>query len=169
MKKKFTQFKWFAAMIMLVAAMVMPSVAWADGSITPSKPKTGDGSAASPYQIGTAAELYWFAGLVNGDASVCNFDATSNPSGTQQNLAACAVLTADIVVNSGLAQGKTMLGSLEYDASRKVTNGDNFVAWTPIGLNFQKNIPAHSTEKDTPSADCISMIQAKKRLACSAG
>ena len=48
MNKKFTQFKWFAATLMLVAAMLMPSVAWADGSITPSKPKTGDGSAGSP-------------------------------------------------------------------------------------------------------------------------
>ena len=49
----------------------MPSVAWADGSITPSKPKTGDGSAGSPYQISNKEELYWFAGLVNGDKSVC--------------------------------------------------------------------------------------------------
>lgn len=128
MNKKFRQFKWFAATLMLVAAMVMPSVAWADGSITPSKPKTGDGSAASPYQIGTAAELYWFAGLVNGDTNVCNFNADTNPEGTQQNKAACAVLTANIVVNSGLVDCNTMLGSLEYDTSGNVTNGSNFVA-----------------------------------------
>ncbi|MDD6782623.1 MAG: hypothetical protein PUD89_06835, partial [Bacteroidales bacterium] len=89
---KTAQFKWFAATLMLVAAMLMPSVAWADGSITPSKPKTGDGSAGSPYQISNKEELYWFAGLVNGDASVCNYDATSNPTGTQQNKAACAKL-----------------------------------------------------------------------------
>ena len=140
MNKKFRQFKWFAATLMLVAAMVMPSVAWADGSITPSKPKTGDGSAASPYQIGTAAELYWFAGLVNGDTNVCNFNADTNPEGTQQNKAACAVLTANIVVNSGLVDCNTMLGSLEYDTSGNVTNGSNFVAWTPIGFNYQNYI-----------------------------
>ena len=140
MNKKFRQFKCFAATLMLVAAMVMPSVAWADGSITPSKPKTGDGSAASPYQIGTAAELYWFAGLVNGDTNVCNFNADTNPEGTQQNKAACAVLTANIVVNSGLVDCNTMLGSLEYDTSGNVTNGSNFVAWTPIGFNYQNYI-----------------------------
>lgn len=93
MNKKFTQFKWFAATLMLVAAMLMPSVAWADGSITPSKPKTGDGSAGSPYQISNKEELYWFAGLVNGDKSVCN-------DVVNQNTAACAKLMNDIVVNS---------------------------------------------------------------------
>ena len=137
MKKKLTQFRWLAAMIMLVAAMVMPSVAWAENTITPSQPTSGDGSSASPYQISTAAELYWFAGLVNGDKSVCNYDEKTNPYGTQQNKAACAVLTANIVVNSGIAKGKTMLESLEYDASGKVTNGSSFVAWTPIGFNYQ--------------------------------
>ena len=139
MNKKITQFKWLAATLMLVAAMVMPSVAWAQNTITPSKPQTGDGSSASPYQIGTAAELYWFAALVNGDASVCNYDENTNPTGTKQNKAACAVLTANIVVNSGL-EGKTLLGSLQYDASGKVTNGSNFVAWTPIGFNYQNYI-----------------------------
>ena len=34
-------------------------------TITPSKP-SGSGTSYSPYQIGTATELYWFAGLVNG-------------------------------------------------------------------------------------------------------
>lgn len=98
MNKKITQLRWLAATLMLVAAMLMPSVAWAD-TITPTKPTTGDGSANNPYQIRNKEELYWFAGLVNGDASVCNYDATSNPTGTQQNKAACAKLMNDIVVN----------------------------------------------------------------------
>ena len=34
-------------------------------TITPTKP-SGEGTEANPYQIGTAAELYWFAALVNG-------------------------------------------------------------------------------------------------------
>ena len=140
MKKKLTQFRWLAAMIMLVAAMVMPSVAWAENTITPSQPTSGDGSSASPYQISTAAELYWFAGLVNGDKSVCNYDEKTNPYGTQQNKAACAVLTANIVVNSGIAGDKTMLESLGHDDSGNVTNGSNFVAWTPIGFNYQNYI-----------------------------
>lgn len=53
---------------------------------TPTKPEMGDGSSESPYQIGTAEELYWFAGLVNGTLT----------DGTAQNQNACAELTADI-------------------------------------------------------------------------
>ena len=117
MNKKFTQFKWFAATLMLVAAMLMPSVAWADGSITPSKPKTGDGSAGSPYQISNKEELYWFAGLVNGDKSVCN-------DVVNQNTAACAKLMNDIVVNS--------YDDFSNHAWENVFYSDWFF-WTPIG------------------------------------
>ena len=53
------------------------------------KPKVGDGSQSSPYQIGTAEELAWFAALVNGDLT----------DGTKQNRAAYADLTADISLN----------------------------------------------------------------------
>ena len=84
------------------------------------------------YEIDNAGQLFWFAGLVNGDTNVCDYNEETNASGTKQNKAAYAVLTANIVVNSGLAEGKTMLESLEYDASGNVTNGSNFVAWTPI-------------------------------------
>ncbi len=101
--------------------MVVPSVAWADG-ITPTKPTNGDGTEASPYEISTVEQLYWFAGLVNGDASVCTGDVT-------QNAAAWANLTANIVVNSQI------LTSLRYDDSGNVTNGTSFNAWTPIGNN----------------------------------
>ena len=135
MEMKTKQLRWLAALLLLVAAMVMPSVAWAQ--ITPEQPQEGIGTKDNPYKISSAKQLYWFAGLVNGDASVCNYDENANPSGTQQNKAACAVLTANIVVNSGLAEGKTLLESLEYDASGNVTNGSNFVAWTPIGFNYQ--------------------------------
>lgn len=117
MNKKFTQFKWFAATLMLVAAMLMPSVAWADGSITPSKPKTGDGSAGSPYQISNKEELYWFAGLVNGDKSVCN-------DVVNKNTAACAKLMNDIVVNSS--------DDFSNHDWESVFFSDWFF-WTPIG------------------------------------
>ena len=128
-KIKTKQLRWLAATLMLVAAMVMPSTAWAQSSITPSKP-SGEGTEASPYQISSAAELYWFAGLVNGDARVCDYDAENNQSGTQQNKAAWAKLTADIVVNSNLQS------SLAFDnETGAVTNGTNFNAWTPIGNN----------------------------------
>ena len=122
MNKKITQFKWLVTMLLLVTAMVMPFTAWAD-TITPKKPSNGDGSAASPYQIGTAAELYWFAGLVNGDTNVCDYNADTNPTGTQQNKAACAVLTANITVNSGVLKAD---GSIADNVS-------SFRSWTPIG------------------------------------
>ena len=101
-------------LLLLVAAMVMPKMAWAQ--IIPSKP-SGKGTAASPYQIGSAAELYWFAALVNGDTNVEGVAAADK--------AACAELTQNIEVNSGVLQSD---GSLAADAS-------GFTAWTPISTD----------------------------------
>ena len=115
MKKKFTQLRWLAATIMLVAAMVMPSVAWAKNTITPKQPSNGDGSENSPYQIGTVAELYWFAALVIGDTNVDGV--------TDAKQFACARLTTTITVNSAVL---TSDGSL-------ADNKSDFYAWTPIG------------------------------------
>lgn len=114
MKKKFTQFRWLVTMLLLVTAMAMPKMAWAE--IKPTKPSSGEGTAASPYQIGTPAELYWFAALVNGDTSVDGVAAADK--------AACAELTQNIKVNSGVLQSD---GSLA-DAS-------GFTAWTPISTD----------------------------------
>ena len=47
MKKKFTQFRWLLTTLMLVAAMLMSSVASAVSLIKPS----GEGSSSNPYQI----------------------------------------------------------------------------------------------------------------------
>ena len=115
MNKKITQFRWLVATLMLVAAMVMPATAWAD-EITPTKPSTGEGTSESPYQITSKEELYWFAGLVNNDPSVCTGD-------VNQNTAACAKLMNDIVVNN-------------YDFSNHIGNGmffSEWFFWTPIG------------------------------------
>ena len=112
MKKKSTQFKWLVTMLLLMAAMAMPKMAWA--KITPTKP-SGKGTADSPYQIGTAAELYWFAALVNGD--------TKAPKVSSANTGACAKLTADITVNTGVLKTD---GTLADDVS-------SFTTWTPIG------------------------------------
>ena len=89
----------------------MPKMAWAE--ITPTKPSSGDGTSANPYQIGTAEELYWFAGLVNGTLT----------DGTAQNTSANAVLVNDITVNTGVLNAD---GTLVSDVSR-------FREWTPIG------------------------------------
>ena len=70
------------------------------------------------YEIGTAGQLYWFAGLVNGTLT----------DGTAQNLKANAVLTADITVNENL------LASIKTDEDGNVTNGSSFKAWRPMGM-----------------------------------
>ena len=70
------------------------------------------------YEIGNAGQLYWFAGLVNGTLT----------DGTEQNLKANAVLTADIIVN------KDLLTSINTDDDGNVTNGKSFRAWSPMGM-----------------------------------
>ena len=68
------------------------------------------------YEIDNAGQLFWFAGLVNGDEKVCTGDVT-------QNAGACATLTANITVNSGVLKAD---GTLADGAS-------GFIQWTPIG------------------------------------
>ena len=80
-------------------------------------PMEGEGTAEEPYQLGTKEDLYWFAGLVNGTL----------PSG-EQNQSAHAVLTKDIVVNTGV-----------FDANGDLVDTGNFIKWTPIGMNLGKS------------------------------
>ena len=90
--------------MMLLVMMLTTATAWAQTTITPTTPsQDGDGY----YLIGTAAELYGFAELVN------NGNKTAN-----------AKLTADIVVNENV-----------LDANGEANTGD-FVQWTPIGNVF---------------------------------
>ena len=111
MKKKSTQLRWLVTMLLLVAAMAMPSSTWAQSTINPSKP-SGVGSENSPYEISNAEELYWFAALVNGELE-----------GVSQNTSANAVLTADITVNNDVLYSDGTLNE----------NYSNFITWTPIG------------------------------------
>ena len=67
------------------------------------------------YEISNAGQLYWFAGLVNGTLD-----------GVKQNTLANAILTANITVNENL------LDSLQYDEEDNVSNGSDFITWTPI-------------------------------------
>ncbi len=83
-------------------------------TITPKEPTKGDGlSEDTPYEITNAAELYWFAGLVNGTLT----------DGTAQNRAAHAKLMDDIVIQTGVLNDD---GSLNGD-------GSDLEQWTPIG------------------------------------
>ena len=108
-----TQSRWLAAMLLLVAAMVVPTKMWAE-EIRPTKPSVGDGSIENPYQISNADELYWFAALVIGDKSVSEI--------TIANPKSCAKLMNDITVNEGV-----------LDASGNLNSGKPFIEWTPIG------------------------------------
>ena len=74
-----------------------------------------DGTKEAVYEISNAGQLYWFAGLVNGTLD-----------GVEQNTLANAILTTNITVNENL------LDSLQYDEEDNVSNGSNFITWTPI-------------------------------------
>ena len=67
----------------IMVLMLVPVLPVSAAEITPKQPEKGTGTAADPYQIGTAEELYWFADEVNKNG--------------HRN--ACAILTDDIVVN----------------------------------------------------------------------
>ena len=83
------------------AVLLGPTVAWAAPA--------GDGSAASPYQIADADDLYWFAEQVNGG-----------------DVDACAVLTADIMINENVLDEN---GALNGESSA-------YTQWTPMGGGF---------------------------------
>ena len=87
----------------------------------------GNGSKDEVYEISNAGQLYWFAGLVNGTLS-----------GVTQNTSANAVLTANITVNENL------LDSLQYDAEGNVSNGSDFITWTPIAACMEDHITQYS-------------------------
>lgn len=109
MKKNFVKSRWLFTMLLFVTTMIMPSMMWAK-SITPIKPN-GEGTAENPYQIGNAAELYWFAGLVNGTLE-----------GVKKDASADAILTTDITVNKGV-----------LDANKNLVSESDFIEWTPVG------------------------------------
>ena len=87
----------------------------------------GDGSRDAVYEISNAGQLYWFAGLVNGTLD-----------GVEQNTLANAILTANITANENL------LDSLQYDTEGNVSNGSDFISWTPIADCVENNITQYS-------------------------
>lgn len=116
-----TTLKTKAMSILLAAALLfgmLPMTAFA-AEITPGEPQLttdkydldGDNQMDEVYEISTAAELYWFAETVNGGNTDIN-----------------AVLTADIVVNTGVLRED---GALNGD-------GKDFAPWTPIGTDANK-------------------------------
>lgn len=109
-KIKTKRLKWLAALLLLVAAMVMPATAWAQ--ITPEKPNDGNGTSDSPFGIQCVEHLYWFAAYVNGSID----NGTPHPS-------ACAKLDQNITINSKVLNED---GTFAVDVS-------SFIPLTPIG------------------------------------
>jgi len=89
---------------------ILCTFASAATTITPVEPTLKNNC----YQISTAAELYGFAAIVNGDPDF-PYDAT-----------ACGKLTKDIVVNKNV---------LNSDGTLNVADTANFVPWKPM-INF---------------------------------
>lgn len=87
-------------LFVLVFVIALSLCALTIGASAASSAPAGGGTAGDPYRIGTAEELKWFAGLVNGTLT----------DGTQQNSAACAVLTADIDLNGSAENKFTPIG-----------------------------------------------------------
>ena len=86
----------------------------ADYSGAPETPD-GTGTVNDPYEISSAENLYWFAGLVNGTLT----------DGTAQNTAAHAKLTNNITINTGV------LAAIASGSTPTYT-------WTPIGTDYNK-------------------------------
>ena len=106
MKKNFVKSRWFFTMLLFVTTMIMPTMMLAK-SITPTPPK-GEGTVENPYQISNAAELYWFARLVNGGG----------------NASANAILTDNITVNTGV-----------LDENKNLASKGDLTEWEPIGTS----------------------------------
>ena len=107
MKRRLIQGLLVAALLCGAVLLAHPTAAWAD--VTPTEPDQVDGV----YQIGSAEELYWFAGLVNGTLT-----------DVEKDLDADAVLTTDIAINENV---------LNEDGSLNESAADTFTQWTPIG------------------------------------
>ena len=113
MKKNFVKSRWFFTMLLFVTTMIMPSMMLAK-SIPLAIPE-GKGTVDEPYQISNRAELYWFAGRVNGTL----------PDGGGKNLSANAILTANIIVNTGV-----------LDANKNLLSKSDLTEWKPIGARW---------------------------------
>ena len=112
MKTNFVKSRWLFTMLLFVTTMIMPTMMLAEESITPTRPE-GKGTVDEPYQISNRAELYWFAGLVNGTLP-----------GEKKNTSANAKLMNDITVNEGV-----------LDANKDLVSKSDFIEWAPIGTS----------------------------------
>lgn len=116
-------------LFVLVFVIALSLCALTIGASAASSAPAGVGTADDPYRIGTAEELKWFAGLVNGTLT----------DDTQQNSAACAVLTADIDLNGSAENKFTPIGI-----------SGHYYTGTFDGMGYEiKGLYIDSNEKET--------------------
>ena len=109
---------------MPVAIVLMVGSAFAE--ITPTQPSAGDGTENNPFQITSAAELYWLAATVNNGE--CGNYASGNCS---------AKLIESITLNSNLlGEGNKNVeenGNFDWNGYGKAHNWNEPESWSPIG------------------------------------
>lgn len=86
----------------------------------------GDSIKDNVYEIGNAAQLYWFAGLVNGTLD-----------GVAQDKYANAVLTEDIIVNDGAFSVDSNNNPL-YNGY-EISEANKPLEWIPIGIYYDSD------------------------------
>ena len=110
MKQKNFRLVWLIIAVMMLA--FVPKTVQAQTTVTLVEPSSGNGSPDNPYQIANEGNLYWFANEVNNNSQT----------------SICAVLTADITVNSNVLGADGNLNSRNTD----------FYEWSPIGTSDSK-------------------------------
>lgn len=105
------------SLTMIIGLLTAFTITASAAEIVSSQPANGDGSADNPYQIGTAAELYWFAEQVNGG-----------------NTGICGELTADITLNENLESKLNITTTNNYTYGKAtLKSGQSVNEWTAIG------------------------------------
>lgn len=90
-------------------------------TITPSQPQNGNGTTDNPFEITSAAELYWLVSTVN----------DGKCASTVKNGNCSAKLMEDITVNKYVLTDEIGASKVGADGTYKGTAPEN--VWTPIG------------------------------------
>ncbi len=102
----------------------------ASPTIEPEEPSKTTIDNKTYYEIDTAAELYWFAGLVNGTLK----DAEGNKIDAEKD--ANAILTDDIDLNKDITMGNVdftrIINGTLVDDNEVAISTEGWIEWTPI-------------------------------------
>ena len=122
-------------------------------TITPSQPQNGNGTTDNPFEITSAAELYWLASTVN----------DGKCASTVKNGNCSAKLMEDITVNKYVLTDEIGASKVGADGTYKGTAPEN--VWTPIG-NRSRQYTVFLMAMVTPLVGCISIMIIRMLLGC---